>query len=76
MSADRTIANDRSDLTVANPSDDARVTEGGRRSRFMTRTSTAQSFTHVACLVPIVLARRSGAPVGSRTGLSFSVDID
>ncbi len=64
MSADRTIASDRSDLTVANPSDDARVTVGARPSRFMTRTSTAQSLSHVACLMPIVLAKRSGAPVG------------
>ena len=47
-SADRTIVNDRSDLTMANPSDDARVTEGARRGRFMT-TSTAQSLIHVAC---------------------------
>jgi hypothetical protein len=35
----------RSDLTVANPSYDARVTVDARPSWFMTRTSTAQSFS-------------------------------
>jgi hypothetical protein len=63
MSADRTIASDRSDLTVAIPSDDARVTVGVRPSRFMTRTSI-ESRNRVAYLVPIVLAKRREAPVG------------
>ena len=61
MSADRTIANDRSDLTVANPSDDARVTEGARRSRFMIRTSTAQSLSHVAAHANRARQKKRGA---------------